>query len=88
MNPISKAVAYLKLFRAGFRLVKDPSKLDEVFDIADTLFEADKEKIQANLRAGAVPFLTLGRNEPGVAHFHRMLHAVLGTASDGASACT
>lgn len=33
--------------------------------------------IQANLRAGAVPFLVLGRNEPGVAHFHRSLHAVL-----------
>jgi len=38
------------------------------------------QKIQANLRAGALPFLTLGRNEPGVAHFHRMLHEVLGTA--------
>ena len=38
-------------------------------------------KIQANLRAGAVPFLILGRNEPGVAHFHRTLHdAVPGQA--------
>ncbi len=37
------------------------------------------QKIQANLRAGAVPFLVLGRNEPGVAHFHRTLHRVLGT---------
>lgn len=36
--------------------------------------------IQANLRVGAVPFLILGRNEPGVAHFHRMLHAVVGRA--------
>src|SRR5262249_47527022 len=27
------------------------------------------QKIQANLRAGAVPFVVLGRNEPGVAHF-------------------
>ena len=34
--------------------------------------------IHANLRADAVPFLTLGRNEPGVAHFHRMLHHALG----------
>ncbi len=41
------------------------------------------EKIQANLRAGAVPFLVLGRNEPGVAHFHRTLHDVLGTAAEG-----
>jgi nitrite reductase/ring-hydroxylating ferredoxin subunit len=36
------------------------------------------EKIQANLRAGALSSLTLGRNEPGVAHFHRALHAELG----------
>jgi nitrite reductase/ring-hydroxylating ferredoxin subunit len=35
--------------------------------------------IHANLRTGALPCLTLGRNEPGVAHFHRGLHAVLGT---------
>ncbi|HEY2386416.1 MAG TPA: SRPBCC family protein [Candidatus Binatia bacterium] len=35
-------------------------------------------RIQANLRAGAVPHLILGRNEPGVAHFHRTLHEVLG----------
>jgi nitrite reductase/ring-hydroxylating ferredoxin subunit len=39
--------------------------------------------IHANLRAGALPFLTLGRNEPGVAHFHRGLHAALGTPSRG-----
>ncbi|MEO6025828.1 MAG: aromatic ring-hydroxylating dioxygenase subunit alpha [Candidatus Binatia bacterium] len=36
--------------------------------------------IHANLRARAIPFLILGRNEPGVAHFHRMLHGVLGHA--------
>ena len=35
-------------------------------------------KIQTNLRAGAVPHLVLGRNEPGVAHFHRTLHEILG----------
>lgn len=34
--------------------------------------------IHANLRAAAIPFLILGRNEPGVAHFHRMLHDALG----------
>jgi nitrite reductase/ring-hydroxylating ferredoxin subunit len=34
-------------------------------------------KIQANLRAGAIPHLVLGRNEPGVAHFHRTLRGVL-----------
>jgi nitrite reductase/ring-hydroxylating ferredoxin subunit len=43
-------------------------------------------KIQANLRAGSVPFLILGRNEPGVAHFHRTLHETLGTK--GAPSCT
>jgi hypothetical protein len=45
-------------------------------------------QIQANLRAGAVPFLVLGRNEPGVAHFHRVMHAVLGTDSKAESPCT
>jgi nitrite reductase/ring-hydroxylating ferredoxin subunit len=45
-------------------------------------------KIQANLRAGAVPFLVLGRNEPGVAHFHRTLHEVLGLDATGAVPCT
>jgi hypothetical protein len=43
-------------------------------------------KIQANLRAGSVPFLLLGRNEPGVAHFHRTLHQVLDSKGD--SPCT
>jgi phenylpropionate dioxygenase-like ring-hydroxylating dioxygenase large terminal subunit len=36
--------------------------------------------IQRNLRANAIPYSILGRNEPGVAHFHRTLHAALGTA--------
>jgi phenylpropionate dioxygenase-like ring-hydroxylating dioxygenase large terminal subunit len=35
------------------------------------------ERIQANLRADAVPFLIVGRNEPAVAHFHRGLHEIL-----------
>jgi phenylpropionate dioxygenase-like ring-hydroxylating dioxygenase large terminal subunit len=39
------------------------------------------EKIQANLRAEAVPFLVIGRNEPGVAHFHRMLKGALASCT-------
>ena len=53
--------------------------LDLIDHVTTTEDFAACEKIQANLRAGAVPFLLLGRNEPGVAHFHRMLHATLGT---------
>lgn len=52
--------------------------LDLVDTVTSTEDFAACEKIQANLRAGTVPFLLLGRNEPGVAHFHRTLHEVLG----------
>ena len=48
--------------------------LDLIDNVTTTEDFAACEKIQANLRAGAVPFLVLGRNEPGVAHFHRTLH--------------
>jgi hypothetical protein len=53
--------------------------LDMIDHVTTTEDFAACEKIQANLRAGAVPFLVLGRNEPGVAHFHRVLHDALGT---------
>ena len=62
--------------------------LDLIDNVTTTEDFAACEKIQANLRAGAVPFLVLGRNEPGVAHFHRTLHEVLGTNSKGAPSCT
>lgn len=62
--------------------------LDLIDGVTTTEDFAACAKIQANLRAGAVPHLLLGRNEPGVAHFHRTLHAVLGTASKGARPCT
>jgi phenylpropionate dioxygenase-like ring-hydroxylating dioxygenase large terminal subunit len=55
--------------------------LDLIDDVTTTEDFAACEKIQANLRAGAVRFLVLGRNEPGVAHFHRMLHQALGADS-------
>jgi len=60
--------------------------LDLIDNVTTTEDFAACEKIQANLRAGAVPFLVLGRNEPGVAHFHRTLHEVLGT--NGGFPCT
>ncbi len=52
--------------------------LDLIDTVTSTQDFAACEQIQANLRADAVPFLLLGRNEPGVAHFHRSLHEVLG----------
>jgi nitrite reductase/ring-hydroxylating ferredoxin subunit len=52
--------------------------LDMIDHVTATQDFAACEKIQANLIAGAVPFLILGRNEPGVAHFHRTLHRTLG----------
>jgi phenylpropionate dioxygenase-like ring-hydroxylating dioxygenase large terminal subunit len=51
--------------------------LDLIDNVTTTEDFAACEKIQANLRAEAIPFLVLGRNEPGVAHFHRALHAAL-----------
>jgi len=57
--------------------------LDLIDNVTTTEDFAACAKIQANLRAGAVPFLILGRNEPGVAHFHRMLHQTLATRADG-----
>jgi phenylpropionate dioxygenase-like ring-hydroxylating dioxygenase large terminal subunit len=62
--------------------------LDLIDAVTTTEDFAACQKIQANLRAGAVPFLLLGRNEPGVAHFHRTLHQVLGTNPRGARPCT
>ena len=56
--------------------------LDLIDGVTTTEDFAACEKIQANLRVGAVPFLVLGRNEPGVAHFHRMLHAAVGAAAE------
>ena len=51
------------------------------FDLIDGVTTTEDfgacERIQANLRAGAVPFVVFGRNEPGVAHFHRMLKGAL-----------
>lgn len=47
MNPITKAVTYWKLFKAGYRLVRNPAALGEVFDIADTLYEQQKPMVQA-----------------------------------------
>jgi ubiquinone biosynthesis protein Coq4 len=47
MNPIAKAVVWWKLLKAGLILVRDPSKLNEVFDIADTLFESEREMTDA-----------------------------------------
>ena len=62
--------------------------LDLIDGVTTTEDFAACEKIQANLRAGAVPFLILGRNEPGVAHFHRTLHAGPRTAPKGVPPCT
>ena len=62
--------------------------LDLVDTVTSTEDFAACEKIQANLRVGAVPFLLLGRNEPGVAHFHRALHEVLGPDAKGVLPCT
>ncbi len=56
--------------------------LDMIDHVTTTEDFAACEKIQANLKVGAVPFLMLGRNEPGVAHFHRQLHHVLGAPSE------
>jgi hypothetical protein len=56
--------------------------LDLVDSVTSTEDFAACAAIQANLRAGAVPYLVLGRNEPGVAHFHRSLHAALGVSPD------
>jgi phenylpropionate dioxygenase-like ring-hydroxylating dioxygenase large terminal subunit len=56
--------------------------LDLIDSVTSTEDFAACAAIQANLRAGAVPFLVLGRNEPGVAHFHRSLHAALDRKSE------
>ncbi len=62
--------------------------LDLVDTVTSTEDFAACEKIQSNLRAAAVPFVVVGRNEPGMAHFHRTLHAVLGLDAEGALPCT
>lgn len=46
MNPITKLVASWKILRAGVRLTRDPSKLNEVFDIADTLFHNQRPMVE------------------------------------------
>jgi phenylpropionate dioxygenase-like ring-hydroxylating dioxygenase large terminal subunit len=56
--------------------------LDMIDHVTTTEDFAACEKIQANLKAGALPFLVLGRNEPGVAHFHRQLHEALGVPAE------
>jgi hypothetical protein len=63
--------------------------LDLIDHVTTTEDFAACRQIQANLRAGAVPHVVLGRNEPGVAHFHRALHEVLGAPRKGAATpCT
>jgi hypothetical protein len=62
--------------------------LDLLDDVTSNEDFAACRKIQANLRAGVVPFLLLGRNEPGVAHFHRTLHQVLCINPKGTPPCT
>ena len=46
MNPIRKLVASWKILRAGVILAKDPSRLNEVFDIADTLFHSQRPMVE------------------------------------------
>lgn len=46
MNPIAKLAAQWKLLKAGWMLVRDPSKLGEVFAIADTLFESQRKMVE------------------------------------------
>lgn len=60
--------------------------LDMIDHVTTTEDFAACQKVQANLRAGMVPFVILGRNEPGVAHFHRILHQVL-DAKGAATPC-
>ncbi len=57
--------------------------LDMIDHVTTTQDFAACATIQSNLRAGAIPFLILGRNEPAVAHFHRTLHRVLDRAATG-----
>ncbi len=48
MNPIRKVVASWKLLRAGLHLVKNPADgLNEVFEIADTLYDSQKPMVEA-----------------------------------------
>ncbi len=59
--------------------------LDLIDHVTSTEDFAACTQIQANLRGGALSHLTLGRNEPGVAHFHRSLHAALSEAPESTS---
>lgn len=45
-----KVVVSWKLLRAGLKIVKDPTKLDEVIDIADTLFESQRPMVEAMVK--------------------------------------
>ncbi|MBK7863558.1 MAG: hypothetical protein IPJ65_34130 [Archangiaceae bacterium] len=47
MNPISKAIVSWKLLWAAIKVVRDPTKLNEVFDIVDALFESQRPMIEA-----------------------------------------
>lgn len=50
MNPIQKVVVSWKMLRAGLKVVKDPSKLDEIIDIADTLFHTQRPMVEAMVK--------------------------------------
>jgi phenylpropionate dioxygenase-like ring-hydroxylating dioxygenase large terminal subunit len=57
---------------------------DKNFDIVTTALEEDfrvQERQQAGLSGGAIPWLTLGENEPGLAAFHEDVAARLGPLS-------
>jgi phenylpropionate dioxygenase-like ring-hydroxylating dioxygenase large terminal subunit len=58
----------IERFRKSFMLLLDVTVAED--------FSAC-EVIQRNLASGSPTVLHLGRNEPGVAHFHRSLHAAL-----------
>jgi phenylpropionate dioxygenase-like ring-hydroxylating dioxygenase large terminal subunit len=62
----------IKRFRKSFTLLLDVTVAED--------FSAC-EVIQRNLESGSPQVLRLGRNEPGVAHFHRSLHATLGASA-------
>ena len=66
---------------------EDRAHFDQRFDAARTVtgdedFPAS-EDIHRNLSSGVIERTTAGRNEPGMAHFHRMVEAAV--ASNGAS---
>jgi len=68
--------------------VADAARLAEAFELQLRVTGAEDfpigERIQHGLGSGAVPELVIGRNEPGVIHFHRTLDALLLAAEAGA----